>query len=321
MGYGDYLHWTSVIRDLYNEINNINNINEKILSIEKFIKIFKNHKHYGIYKYKNKDNEKNFKINLNQSNKYIDSIFKNNPYITHDNNYPNIIYFKIVSSAYQTKNGFIDDKHVIETYCNKIGLKNFKIKCDLFFTDREKNKVEKYIPKKDFIFVEPNNFKIGRQYPINKFQNIVNSLKDKIDFIQISPKKHGCSWAQILKNVKAHIGIFTFREVVYFMKFAKCCLMNHGGLSIASNVTEAKSIAIFTACFNSKMTKYSNLTAVQIDSKEHFSCGILKSLRNWKQKNPNKLGCPKCNDLMINHDENTIIKLINNILDVNYNNE
>ena len=76
-------------------------------------------------------------------------------------------------------------------------MKNFKIKCDLFFTDKEKNKVKKYIPKKDFIFIEPNNFKIGRQYPINKFQNIVNSLKDKIDFIQISPKKHGCSRAKI----------------------------------------------------------------------------------------------------------------------------
>ena len=34
-----------------------------------------------------------------------------------DNNYQNIIYFKIITSAYQTSNGFIDDKHVIETYC------------------------------------------------------------------------------------------------------------------------------------------------------------------------------------------------------------
>ena len=41
--------------------------------------------------------------------------------------------------------------------------------------------------------------------------------------------------------------------------------MNHGGLSIASNVTEVKSVAIFTACFNSKMTRYSNSTSVQID--------------------------------------------------------
>ena len=34
MGYGDWLHWTSVIRDLYIEINNHNNINDKIKSIE-----------------------------------------------------------------------------------------------------------------------------------------------------------------------------------------------------------------------------------------------------------------------------------------------
>ena len=76
---------------------------------------------------------------------------------------------------------------MIDTYCENLGLKKYQKKCELFFTKR-KIKVNKYIPKKKFIFIEPNNFKIGRCYPFEKFQKIVNYFVINIYLFNAPPK-------------------------------------------------------------------------------------------------------------------------------------
>ena len=58
MGFGDYIHWTAVIRDLHNYIN-VGTIHERIKKINEF-KI-KNGK-YGVQEFKQEDNEKDFKF-------------------------------------------------------------------------------------------------------------------------------------------------------------------------------------------------------------------------------------------------------------------
>ena len=132
MGYGDYIFWTAIVRDLYNEINNA-----PIESKSTILKQYKNFNNYGVYKYKYTDKNKKFKIYLKNYKSYsipnpARIIFNNNPYITFDKIYPNIIFLNITSSGYwENCNGnikMIDDKHVVETYANNINIKNFRKK-------------------------------------------------------------------------------------------------------------------------------------------------------------------------------------------------
>ena len=94
MGFGDWLHWTSIVRDLYLEINKPDDINKKIEIInDKILK--NNNKNYGIRNYILRNKNINFKIYFIKfsKNKQFDEIFKNNPYITFNKNYPNLIFF------------------------------------------------------------------------------------------------------------------------------------------------------------------------------------------------------------------------------------
>ena len=315
MGYGDWLHWTSVIRDLYIEINNHNNINDKINDIKSKIKNRKTNK-YGILYYKTGDNFKNFCIylkeyELNYQNK---NIFYKNPYLEQNIYYPNLVFIKLKSADYFIDGKFIDDKHVIERYCNNLNIKNFQLKPELYFVNQELIKIKKYLPNEPFIFIEPTNYKIGRSYPFNKFQNIVNKLYNKILFIQISPKIFGIKNSRKLENVLYFEDIFTFRETVLFMKYSKLVLVNHGGLSIACGTINKKVIAIYNAMFNPKMTKLDVEDPIYVASNEHKECCRYHPDPNNIFYKENPLRCIECNNLYLKHDEKIIINLINNYL-------
>lgn len=318
MGYGDWLHWTSVIRDLYIEINNHNNINDKIKCIENKI-IKKKNNNYGVINYCLRNNNLKFKIYfINfRKNKQFTEIFLNNPYITPNKYYPNLIFFKIISQHYFINNRFIDYQHIIKTYSNNIYLQNIKLKPELFFSLNEIQKINNFIKNllnKDFIFIEPINYKIGRSYPFYKFQNIVNKLCNKIQFVQISPKIFGIKNSRKLENVLYFEDIFTFRETVLFMKYSKLVLVNHGGLSIACGTINKKVIAIYNAMFNPKMTKLDIEDPIYISSNEHKECNKYHPDPNNIFYKENPLRCVECNNLYLKHDENIIIDKINNYL-------
>ena len=250
-------------------------------------------------------------------NKQFTEIFLNNPYITPNKYYPNLIFFKIISQHYFINNIFIDCQHIIKTYSNNIYLQNIKLKPELFFSLNEIQKIDNFIknlPNKDFIFIEPINYKIGRSYPFHKFQNIVNKLYNKIQFVQISPKIFGIKNSRKLENVLYFEDIFTFRETVLFMKYSKLVLVNHGGLSIACGTINKKVIAIYNAMFNPKMTKLDIEDSIYISSNEHKECNKYHPDPNniFYKKNP--LRCIECNNLYLKHDENIIISKINNYL-------
>lgn len=322
MGLGDYLHWTAIIRDLHKYIN-IGNNDDKVSKINQLK--MKNGDKYGIQDFKNDDNNKDFKFFVYITNagcplfkhKEGKQIFDNNPYVIKSPaKYPNVIMLLIVSSDYfiVNKKKFLDDKHVVERYAQHLRLTDFNNYGDIHFTQEEIDNVNKYLPKKDFIFIEPVNHKPGRSYPFEKFQEMVEAFKDKIDFVQVSPQQYGVKDNKKLNNVTNFTGEFSFRETILFMSYAKLCIVNHGGLSIGSAVTKTKTICFYPALFNPKMVTYDSEEVIYVADDNHNSCGQFDG--NYKEvikRFPN--GCPKCWELYCKFDNSIAINKIKEIID------
>lgn len=315
MGYGDYCHWTAVIRDLYQEINSKKNNDEKVKLIEKLIDFKKkNESKYGIIDFKNKNSNSEFKFLLKKGKNMIinftkqHEVFINNPYITSNENYSNIIILEIQSCGYGNKGKFDDKQHVVDLYAKNIGMKEFNIKfnleADIHFTDEEIKKVKNNLPKDDFILVQPESHKKGKSYPLEKMQNIVNKFKDRINFIQISPSKFAKKKSCFLENIKIFKDVFTYRETIYFAGFAKLCLLPEGGLAIGISSQKTKTIVIYSNKFNCKMTKYSNQIAINVCDSSHDYCYNYNTI------------CSECEKFFKIHNENIIVDLIENMLNL-----
>lgn len=328
MGFGDYLHWTAVVRDMYKYINS-GSINERLDKINNLKKNYlKKFNKYGVQEFKHEDNNKDFKFFIFISNancplfkhKEGKEIFHNNPYVIKSPaKYPNVIMLMIVSSDYfivQEKR-FLDHKHVVEQYCENLGFTELKIKFsnegDIHFTEEEINKVKNSIPNNEFVFIEAVNHKPGRSYPFEKYQELVDTFKDKIEFVQISPEKYGVKDNKVLQDVTNYIGDFTFRETMLFMSYSKFCIVNHGGLSIASAVTKTKTICFYPALFNPRMVTYDSEINVYVADENHQSCGQFNgNYREVIKRFPN--GCPKCWELYCNFDNNKVINIIKKLI-------
>jgi len=319
MGYGDWIHWTSIIRDLCFNVNSKKSDKGKRKYIKKLMEKFKTFPSYGVRDFKMTNSVTPFKIFINNPKilKHQNEIFLNNPYITYDENYPNYIDFKFKSQDYWsgTYSQFRDSKHIVSTYCDYIGMTDYKIKAEMYFTNEELKKVQKIVPKEDFILIQPCDYKGYVKYPLNKFQEIVNKLKDKISFYQVGPEVYVKKKTILLDNAKSLLGkTSSFREGVLLMKYAKLCLVVEGGLSIGSNVVNAKTIATYNASFNPIMTNYDNVIPIHIASKDHYSCGVYTCSKKIKKKYPD--GCLKCKELGENHDVNIIINKIKEELNI-----
>jgi ADP-heptose:LPS heptosyltransferase len=194
-------------------------------------------------------------------------------------------------------------------------MKDYKIKAEMYFTEEELKKVQKIVPKEEFILIQPCDYKGYVKYPIIKFQKIVNELKDKISFYQVGPEVYVKKKTILLDNVKSLLGkTSSFREGVILMKYAKLCLLVEGGLSIASNVVNTKTIATYNASFNPIMTNYDNVIPIHVASKDHNSCAIFTCSKKIKKLYPN--GCPKCKELGENHNVDIIINKIKEELNI-----
>ena len=138
MGFGDYVHWTAIVRDLYKYINEnpatikqINNLHaNRRKSTNKISKIVCEN---GKLPFK-------FYIEIigkgNLLNHFVGSqVFRYNPYVTKNKKYPNLIFLDIESSGYITfkekdiLDQLFDDMHVVKRYALDLGLHgNFKYK-------------------------------------------------------------------------------------------------------------------------------------------------------------------------------------------------
>ena len=185
------------------------------------------------------------------------------------------------------------DKHVIEQICETYGIQNPKLKCELFLTDQECLVGESLKKKlRRFIVIEPHSkmdYTVNRSYPFDKWQSIVNQLKDEIDFIQIGLEAKG------LRNVIDMRGKTTFREAAGIIANAELFVSSEGGLTHCANAVNTKAVVIITGYQSPDMICYPENININISS--HGPCGM-------------KIQCMECHDDAKNHDEANIVRAI-----------
>jgi ADP-heptose:LPS heptosyltransferase len=128
-----------------------------------------------------------------------------------------------------------------------------------------------------FITIEPNsktNYTPNRIYPFEKWQNIVNALKDKIPFVQV-----GAEGSRVLENVIDWTGQSSFKNTAGMIGFSRLFLSSEGGLVHAATSVDTKSVVIITGYQAEKMVAYPQNINVNISS--HGPCGL-------------KIECPQC---------------------------
>ena len=287
MGLGGYLCWTAAAR----EIRKKHGDNIKLMPVEQHGSLFKfllNHKDIEIFK----DNN-DFCLSYSQgslNNSFILPLVLNNPsanYCKKDT--PNKAFHRT-------------DKHIIEQYCEIYGIDNPNLKCYLKASESSrwfKEKIEKWFdtPSKaetpPFITIEPNSnldYTPNRAYPFEKWQNIVNALKNKIPFVQV-----GVKGSRILENVIDWTGKTTFRNTAGMIGHSRLFLSAEGGLVHAATAFNTKSLVIITGYQSEKMVAYPQNINVNISS--HGPCGL-------------KLECQECQNDALKHEWQKIVNLI-----------
>lgn len=267
MGLGGYLFWTGVAREIYQRTS------VKCLPVEIY--------NTGVIKVIKSD------------------IFKNNPAIAQFNeqltssehffplqlNNPDTNYCKkdTPEKAIQRY-----DKHVIAQICESYGIHNPKIKCELFLTDDElefANQISKKI-NKPYVTIEPNTkdeYTVNKRYPKDKWQKIVNDIKDKVIIVQL-----GNDSTNVLEGVIDMTGKTTFREAAGIIGNSLFHIGSEGGLMHAANAVGKSAIIVITGFLHPDMTCYPENTNIWI-GKNHGPCGM-------------KIKCQECKSEAQSHD-------------------
>ena len=240
---------------------------------------------------------------INNNKIIIEDVWKNNPSISFIKN--NSIILDLTSNGYPeriTKKNWDVSKHTIVSRCNHFKITEPIIKCYLYFTEDEIKYIENIVKElpKEFVVIEPHAktswFK-HKQYPLYKWQNIVNNLYKNIPIVQMSQSNKS-----VLKNViNISHKIRNFREAACLLKYAKLFLSTEGGLMHASNAVNTKCVIIFPPMFDPTFTTYDNVINIWVKDQNHFNC--------FKDGD-----CVKCRELMNNHNEQEIIEKIKEIL-------
>ena len=235
---------------------------------------------------------------IGKKNKILDyDIFKHNPYITFNKKEEHVKINLVLSKLPEqiSKKNWDVNRHTIVSRCEHFKVKNPEIKCDLFFSKDEENKIKKILedlPDK-FIVIEPHaktSWCEHKQYPLEKWQKIVDSCYKDIPIVQMSlPGK------KVLNNViDISSKINNFREACLLIKYSELFISTEGGLMHGCNAVNKKCIIIFAPLFHPKYTKYENVIDIWVKDNSHFNCF--------------KVGkCLQCIDLMKNHDESIVI--------------
>lgn len=232
MGLGGHLTWTAVAAAIFKEKN------QPVLPIEnssicEFSSIFQNNKHFTY----NVDSE-HYRLNLSD---------------------PEFHYLK----DHGDRVVFTTEEHIIAHICKKINIQNFKLKCHLFLTEKEKkhtNEIIEELPKK-YITIEPfskMSWMQSRAYPFEKWQNIINSLS-QYNFVQI-----GAPECKKLDNAIYLNGQTSFRETGDIIKNSQLFLSTEGGLGHLANAFNTESLLIYTSYQNPKMTAYPTTHVIDI---------------------------------------------------------
>lgn len=269
MGLGGYLAWTAVAREISDKIPE----GIKILPCEgdgknvtKLVRspVFENNP----YIYKEGDGDQAFPM------------FLNNPQANYcKNDTPLKAYHR-------------GDRHIIEQMCEFYGVNNPELRCELYFTEAEKRRVDELLKglEDTFITIEPyskTNYTPNRAYPTEKWQNVVNSLKSKVQIVQIGDRS-----GQLLDGVIDYRGLTSFREAAILIGKSKLLLTTEGGLAHAATTTDTPALVVITGYQDERMVAYPQNINVNISS--HGPCGL-------------KVPCEDCQEDAKKHNEQEIV--------------
>ena len=276
MGLGGYLVWTGVIREIAKRLPE----DIKILPCEgdgkrvtKLIRspVFENNPHL----YKPGDGDEAFPLFLNN---------------------PTANYCKTDTPV---KAHHRYDKHMMAQMCEFYGIEDPELKCELFFTNTERQKVNKLCEGLDpnFITIEPyskTNYTPNRTYPVEKWQNIVDQLSEKIQFVQIGTRQ-----SKLLKNVVDMREVTSFREAAILIGKSRLFMSAEGGLTHAATTTDTPALTIITGYQHPDMVAYPQ--NINIDISNHGPCGL-------------KVKCEDCEREALEHNEKEIVDKVLELL-------
>jgi len=281
VGLGGYLLWTAAAREIRKKYG----YNIKLMPVES---------HGSFFKFIEKDidvfrNNDDFCLSYQeaaQNGWYVLPLVMNNPstnYCKRDT--PEKAFHRT-------------DKHMISQICEFYDIKNPELRCYLNPDENEKwfdEKVCELFGSSDerFITIEPmskTNYTPNRAYPFEKWQNIVNSLKDKIPFVQVGNKG-----SRILKNTIDWTGKTNFKNTAGIIGRSRLFLSSEGGLVHAATAVKTKSLVIVTGYQSKAMVGYPQ--NINVDISSHGPCGL-------------KIPCNLCKDDADNHDWREIVKII-----------
>jgi len=233
----------------------------------------------------------NSEIFINNSNFTTN---KNNDHFCINLSNPALIYLEEHGSRVRFKT----NEHVITFCCKQLGIKNYKLKCELFLTEAEETQAQKVVqtlPTK-YICIEPYSkmsWSQGKVYPFTKWQNIINTLKDKVSFVQV-----GSGGQPALENVIDLSGKLSFRECSYVLKKSSLLLASEGGIVHLANAANTKSVVIFTS-FHSHPSVF------------HYPDNIIVDISLYRDEIGGYKNHPLLKQERDIHNENEIIHFIN----------
>jgi ADP-heptose:LPS heptosyltransferase len=287
MGLGGYLCWTTVAREIRKKYGD----NIKLMPVEQ---------HGSFFRFIGKDidifkNNNDFCISYNEgalNNWQILPLILNNPIA-------NYCKKDTPQKAFHRT-----DKHIIEQYCEIYGINNPDLRCyipqdayepDLWFKEIINEWFGTHSGKtpQPFITIEPNSnldYTPNRSYSFEKWQKIVNDLKDKIPIVQI-----GIEGSKILDNVIDWTGKTSFCNTARMIGYSSLFLSSEGGLVHAATAFNTKSLVIITGYQSEKMVAYPQNININISS--HGPCGL-------------KIDCKECKKDIEDHDWKRIVSLI-----------
>ena len=191
------------------------------------------------------------------------------------------------------------DRHIIETLANRNGIFNCELKCDLFLTEQENEKVVQLAAQlpREFVAIEPASkmsWTPNRIYPFAKWQAVVDSLHAKIPFVQI-----GLAESPLLKNVIDLTGQTTFRETAGIIGKSKLLLTTEGGMVHLATAMNTTAVVIFTGFQTVEVVGYPQ--NININIARHGPCGL-------------RIPCKDCIADAAHHDWHEVADAVKNYL-------
>ena len=271
MGIGGNLMWTPLAYEIY----------KKTGKISVFVK-----------------NTKNGKIIINDKIglwKNLDFIFDNEFNLTYNDVFNDPKYFLIDMDLRPDLNNKKQpniSNHIIINRCAYFHCFYPRLKTYMNFNDEEYNYIKKIIselPPK-FIIIEPHaktSWCEHKQYPIEKWQKVIDNLYKNIPFVQMSLPDN-----LVMKNV-INVGnkVRNFRDCALLLKYACLFVGTEGGFMHAAQVHNTKCVCLFSPMFDPKWTKYPDDDSLWVYKGNHRNCFIqgtcnrcLKAMNNYDYK-------------------------------------